>query len=226
MLKRINLLMTVLVILVVLFYACSFQVSEGNVAVGAGSKIYPAGLQFKWPWQKVTNLNISHQLVDVSSSGTSWTILAEIAQPRSYLQNSAGQSLADLIQQAWTGNATALQQNPVLAKNGVVVESVILNGMSVSNADQATIIQNMQGLSTQIAQTILSAGEVQAQAIRATAEAGFLATQKQALDLSAAVTGASQAAAVKLLAPLYQKNPALFKAYMQAKTQLVLKSSS
>ena len=226
MLKRINFLLALLAIIAVLFYVCSFEVSQGSIAIGAGSKIYPAGLQFKWPWQKITNLNISHQIVQMNTSGASWIIVAEIAQPQVYLKNSEGKSLADLIKQAWTGNASALQQNPSLTKNGIVVDSVIASGTNIADADQASILQNMQGLSTQIAQNILSEGEAQAQSSRTSAEASFLATQKQALDLAATVTGASQATAVKLLAPLYQKNPALFKAYMQAKTQLVFNSNS
>ncbi|MCX7123005.1 MAG: hypothetical protein NTV32_04960 [Gammaproteobacteria bacterium] len=222
--KRINVLMSFLVIAAILFYLCAFEVSQGQVAVGAKDKLYAPGLQFKWPWQKIISLDLSHQIIDLNTAGTNWVVVAAIAQPKMYLKNSAGHSLSDLVKQAWGKSSIALQQDTTLAQDGISVDAVMQTGQTFSDADQAKVIQNMQGLSTQIAQNILTVGEAQAQDIRMVSENSFLATQKQALDLSAQIMGASQAAAVKLLTPLYAKNPALFKAYMQAETQQIKKT--
>ncbi len=226
MLKRINVLMTLLVILALGFYFGSFQVREGTLEVGADHHLYSAGLQFKWPWQKVTVLDLTPQLIQVQSGQNNWTLVAAVTQPQAYLKNADGQSLSALVTQAWNQDAQTVQHNAMLAKAGISVNAVLLTGVNLSEADQAKILQNMQGLSTQIAQTILTSGQAQAQSIRTTAETSFLATQKQGLDLAAQVMGASQAQAVKMLAPLYQKNPALFKAYMQAKAQISKNSNS
>jgi regulator of protease activity HflC (stomatin/prohibitin superfamily) len=224
--KIINLLLAVLLVFAALVYLCCFEVGQGFIAVGAGERIYNAGLQVKWPWQKVQVLHINHQIVSLESAGQSWTIVAEIAQPKEYLKNSAGESVAALVKQAWDINAANLAAAPLLLKNGITIDTVLLTNVQVSDASWATINQKMPVLFAQIAQNILTAGEAQAQSIRAAAEASFLATQKQGLDLAAQVISASQVDAVKMLAPIYQKNPVLFKAYMQNKAQLLKNSNS
>lgn len=64
-----------------------FQVPEGSVAilscfgkaitsdaVETNIKVYPAGLHFKWPWQKVKKVSVKEQILDLSK-GDSGTML-------------------------------------------------------------------------------------------------------------------------------------------------------
>ncbi len=219
--KIINAVLAVLLLAAIGVYLCCFEVAQGWVAVGSGNHLYAPGLQMKWPWQKIKFLEVQHQVFALQTTGEEWAVVAQVSQPLVYVQNNQGQSVADLIHQAWAGGAANLQQAPLLLKNGITVETVLQTGVHIADADQVAINQKMQGLFAQISQHILSQGEAQAQTIRTTAEANFLATQQQALDLAAQVTGVSQAAAVKMLSPLYEKNPALFKAYMQARAQIL-----
>jgi regulator of protease activity HflC (stomatin/prohibitin superfamily) len=224
--KIINLVLAVLLILAILVYLCCFEVSEGWIAVGAGNVVYHSGLQVKWPWQKINLLNVHHQAIDLSESGKKWLVVAEITEPKAYLENSRGSSVSDLVEQAWSSDPMALPQAPLLLKNGVTILTVLQTGVILSDADQVAISQKMPALFTTISQNILSSGEAQAQNIRATAQANFLATQQQALDLAAQVISPSQTAAIKMLAAAYQKNPVLFKAYMQTTAQLFKNTNS
>ncbi len=246
--KIIKAVLCILLLVLLGAYLSFFEVEAGTVAQGPNQQLLEPGLQWKWPWQKVTVLNTTHQAFSVTAPATTWLLIVHVQSPDDYFKNSDGHSVGDLVEQAWSRAMTtdawgavlttanlmrdqaqvlqSLQQDPDLAKNGVSVDALILNGVDLSATDQAKIVQNMQGLSTQIAQNVLKEGETQAEQIRATAQANYLATQTQALSVAATVMGESQAAAVKLLAPLYQKNPALFKAYVEAKAKQLQNSHS
>lgn len=218
------------------------------------SKTYSPGLHFKWPWDAVASININPAPLTVvtpirlknDNAEITWTLVTQITAPNLYLQHVGdATSLSTLIAQnlnetlkntavtmsaqgIYTLQNTAfknLGQDSDLSKRGVSVESVLLSSIQLSDAAQNAINQNMQGLAGQIAQSIVDSGAAQAEQIRDTAEKGFLATEQQALNSASQMMGQGNRQAIQMLSPLYQQNPALFKAYVNAKARFAASNS-
>ena len=227
-----------------------FTVEEGERGVLANQakvKILNPGLHFSWPWQQPTFISINNQVSRFSlavpggaenlSLAVMWNVAdvsafvdagqnkdqvltllrtegALILTPTSLSQTTTPASLSALI-------LKALMSDPKIKAEGIAVVQVWVTGNSPSASSQAKILANMQGLATEISDSMIQSGEAQAEGIRNGAEQSFIAAQSAALNEAAQVLGAGNTAAVKTMAPLYHQNPALFKAYVAAKAKLL-----
>ncbi len=248
-------LLIVLLILAGLFsYFCAFEVPSGSLAFlqNKPAVTFSPGLNVKFPWDNVSTINVNPAPMTVTvplSNGQdqlSFVVVTQIVTPVLYLQhlNEATPVSQEIIQNITTTVNAApiapsaaglgalqnkvlsnLNQDTALSSRGVQIQAVWLSAVTASDAAATLIYQAMQGLAGQIAQGVVESGAAQATQIRATAEKGFLASQQQALDAASKMMGAGNRQAIQMLAPLYQSNPALFKAYVSAKAKRVASHS-
>lgn len=248
-------LLVLFLILAGLFsYFCAFEVPSGSLAFlqSKPAVMFSPGLNVKFPWDSVSTINVNPTPMTVTvplkngQNQLSFVVVTQIVTPALYLQqlNEAMPVSQALIQNiTTTANAAPLtmsaagmvalqnevlsnlKQDTALSSRGVQIQAVWLSSVAVSDAAATVIYQTMQGLAGQIAQGVVDNGAAQAAQIRATAEKGFLASQQQALDAASKMMEAGNRQAIQMLAPLYQSNPALFKAYVSAKAKLVASHS-
>lgn len=236
-----------------IFWA-SFDIAEGTVGYLANQPkfFYQPGLHFKWPWQKlnviVLRQNTADILLPVALPGggyqLAWTLLFHVTSPAAYINT------PDLPQQVKASLAAALKATPItalspavvtglqtqtltflqadksLAKVGIAIDAAWVSDVVVAPEQQSLIDAAMNAKADMIAAGIVSTGLALAQQTRVNAQNNYLAIEAQALKTSGAWLAESNKKAVALLAPDYQKNPALFKAYVDAQSKLLALSKS
>lgn len=244
-----------LVIIILVFFSFTFfTVPEGQKAISSHDEtvILNPGLHFKLPGETVSFITVNNQIstLVIPLSGDAqnlqvavgWNVqdalllqkagqntesvvkalqteIAPTLTPSVLAANSSPQALSTLILQN-------LQANTTLTQDGISVTQVWITGIIPTTESQTAIYTGMKGLGSSIGEGIIQNAEQQAQTIRNQAEQQFLQVQSAALQQAAVILGQGNMAAVKVMAPLYHQNPALFKAYVAAKTNLLAKANS
>lgn len=228
-----------------------FTVQEGQRAIlmkESKPVILAPGLHFTWPWQQPTYITVNAQtrtfflpLPGGSGNNVSLSVLWSVSDVSAFIAaNENPDQVLTLLKTATTNaltpillNATnspeslassilqALQQDQTVQSKGITIAAVWVKAISPSDANQAKIFTTMKGLAATIGNSIVASGQAQAEQIRNNAEQSFLQAQSAALAEAATILGQGNSAAVKTMAPLYHQNPALFKAYVDAKAKLL-----
>lgn len=242
--------LTVLILIYVglaFFTVTEGQVAVLGPVSSSNHKILGPGLHVKWPWESTSLVTVSSELSDFAlplPGGAENVQLNVLWQPldiASYIQSHENPDqvssqlrteISTVLTPAMIGKVTgptslaaavltALQTNPLLSKAGIQVQQVWVKGISPTEDSRTKIFTKMQGLAATVGQTIIANGEQQAEQIRNQAEQSYLQAQNTALQNAAKILGQGNAAAVKMIAPFYHQNPALFKAYVAAKNNLL-----
>ncbi len=225
---------------------------ERGVAVHAPHKILAPGLHLKWPWETFQFIAVNNQIssfaIPLSGSGESaeFAVLWNVQNVEAFvksgestgemttaLQAELSKVLTPEVLATFTSSADLstfslqkLNADPLLNEQGIAILAVWVKGIQLNEADQAKVYGNMKGLASSIGTSIVQNAEQQAEAIRNQAEASFLQVQSASLQNAAQILGEGNLAAVKIMAPLYRQNPALFKAYVATKTDLLSRDSN
>lgn len=244
----------IVIVMLVFFSFTFFTVPEGQKAVSAhdNAVVLNPGLHFKLPGETINFITVNNQISNLTlplpdsaenlQVAILWKVgdvlllqkseqnadsitkvlqaeITSILTPTVLAANSTPEQLSALILQNLTANATLTQQ-------GISVTKVWIKGIVPTPENQTAIYANMQSLGSSVGESIVESSEQQAQTIRDQAEQQFLQAQSAALQQAAVILGQGNMAAVKVMAPLYHQNPALFKAYVAAKTSLLVKANS
>lgn len=242
--------------LIIIFFGFSLaEISEGQEGVlnnNAGFRVLAPGLHLVWPWQQLRVVAVNNQMSSFAISLPGGTeslqlaVLWNVSDINSFAKaNDTSNEVMNLLSVETTKIMTpsflptaiipanlsasilkALQTDTTLQGKGIVVSQVWVKNIVPNSDTQAKIFANMKGLAATIGESIIQSGEAQAEQVRNTAEQSFLQAQSAALAQAAAIVGQGNSAAVKIMAPMYRQNPALFKAYVAAKVKLLSKNSS
>ena len=244
-----------ILILLGVIVASFFTVREGQrgVYIQQGQvKVLQPGLHFALPWDQPRFVNVNNQFSRFSVAlpdhnenltvAVMWQVkdvplfvkadtnsdevqaglkktIQKLVTPQMIAKTASSAELANLINKALAANQT-------LIVTGVGVEQVWATAVAPNDAEQKRIFANMKGLAATMGQSVMQNGEAQAEKIRDQAEKNFIQSQGAALADAAKVLGQGNSNAVKVMAPLYQKSPSLFKAYVAAKMKLLTGTQS
>jgi regulator of protease activity HflC (stomatin/prohibitin superfamily) len=222
-----------LLIIASLAYSCLQVVPEANqgILLQKNRLVWLApGAHFTLPFSKVTLIPLNQQTSIVTlnnndGSSSNITVLWQVHDAEKFWQatNNDGNKVNALFKTALTsaGKTMDITQNAAIMAAGISVNQPLLTGQNLTDAQLQATYQKMQGLATTIAQGIINDGSKNAEAIRAQGEQALIDTEGQAAAQAAQVIGAGQAQAVQINAPLYHKNPELFKLLVDTKAKML-----
>jgi len=247
--------MFLVLILLGIISASFFTVHEGQRGVygkQGNVKVLQPGLHFALPWNQPHFVNVNNQFSRFSVAlpdhnenlavAVMWQVkdvplfvkantnpnevltslkktIQTLVTPQMIAKTASSAELAKLIN-------TALATNQTFTAEGISVEQVWVTSVEPNAAEQKQIFSEMKGLAATMGQSVMQNGEAQAEKIRNQAEKSFIQSQSAALADAAKVLGQGNSNAVKVMAPLYRKNPSLFKAYVAEKMKLLTGTQS
>lgn len=232
------------------FYFCTFEVKEGELAYFASRSdvLYSPGLHLKWPQKKIQVLSLMPtaytftlplQVRQIPYT-VSWTIVAEVNHPQSYLLAQAPDIMSglqlsvtellkseppalslssNLITDLHSKAFKTLQKNTQLNAMGLHVSDVWITKIAVSEDQQKSVYATMQEKAESIAKEMKIKGEKDALAFHQAVQKEFLLAEVKALNAVLLMKAEASRQAAALLSLDYQKNPLFFKAYLKAKEQ-------
>lgn len=179
------------------------------------------GVHAHVPFARVHLIDLSQRVsvVSVNSQNmiSNYSVLWSITSPQRFWN--VTQDDGAKVEGLFADNIASLAQNTAVQNAGIQVNAVMLTGQNLSDANLKTTYQNMQGLANAIAQGIIADGNKNAQVLRSQGDATLVQIEGDAAAQAANVVAEGQIEAMQMNAPLYHKNPELFKLLVNSKAQ-------
>jgi regulator of protease activity HflC (stomatin/prohibitin superfamily) len=231
--------MLVIIFCIFLGYRSLLSVPEMCAAVVVQNqqpKILPAGVHIIRPFVRVHLIPMNEQVSLISFTdtlATQWSVVWHVQDITKFWQVTHGDQnrvlplfTAAIVAASKDGAVlpASINENQTVKAAGIVVDQVLLTAQVLSNTQLQATYQKMQGLAANIAQAIVVAGAKKADAVRAQGDQALINIEGQAASQAAAIVGIGQTQAIQITAPLYHKNPALFKLLVDNKARALLGS--